>query len=186
VLQQGVRDFPQTLRAARIAEASTAADPLTSLLLETIKTTTNMAEKQAADIKELSAKVSALAIPNNETTAPVTYAENDNLAANAVGRNNNAPRRTFNDNRRRDNFRPRVVKQTPQNIQRANYARQTANRESVIQTSFRQPQATSYDCRNCGLYHQRGECKAFGQRCNHCGKIGHFARVCRSNKTNTQ
>jgi hypothetical protein len=46
VLQQGVRDLQQTLRAARIAEASTAADPLTSLLLETTKTTTNMAENK--------------------------------------------------------------------------------------------------------------------------------------------
>jgi hypothetical protein len=183
VLQQGVTDLEQTLRAARIAEASTAADPLTSLLLETIKTTTNMAEKQAADIKELSAKVSALATSNNGTVAPVAYAESDQLVTNAVGRNNKP---AFDDNRRRDNFRPRVVKQTPQNIQRASYARQTANRKSVIQTSFRQPQTASYDCRNCGLHHQRGECKAFGQTCNHCGKIGHFARVCRANKTTTQ
>jgi hypothetical protein len=183
VLQQGVRDLQQTLRAARIAEASTSADPLTSLLLETIKTTTNMAEKQAADIKELSAKVSALATSNNGTVAPVAYAENAQLVTNAVSRNDKP---AFGDNRRKDNFRPRVVKQTPQNIQRANYARQTANRKSVIQTSFRQPQTASYDCRNCGLHHQRGECKAFGQTCNHCGKIGHFARVCRANKTTTQ
>jgi hypothetical protein len=183
VLQQGVRDLQQTLRAARIAEASTAADPLTSLLLETIKPTTNMAEKQAVDIKELSAKVSALATSNNGTVAPDAYAESDQLATNAVSRNNKP---AFDDNRRRDNFRPRIVKQTPQNIQRANYARQTANRKSVIQTSFRQPQTTSYDCRNCGLHHQRGECRAFGQSCNYCGKIGHFARVCRANKTTTQ
>jgi hypothetical protein len=145
-----------------------------------------MAKTHAVDTKELSAKVSALAIPNNGITAPVAYAESDHLAANAVNRNNNPPHRTFDDNRRRDNFRPRVVKQTPQNIQRANYAQQTANRKSVIRTSFRQPQTTCYDCRNCGLHHPRGECKASGQRCNHCGKIGHFARVCRSNKTTTQ
>jgi hypothetical protein len=65
-----------------------------------------MVKKQAADIKELSAKVSALAIPNNGTTAPVANAESDHLAANAVSRNNNPPHRTFDDNRRRDNFRP--------------------------------------------------------------------------------
>jgi hypothetical protein len=146
-----------------------AADRLTSLLQETIKATTNMAEKQAVDIKELSAKVSALAIPINGTTTSVTYAENDHLVANAVSRNN-PPRRTFDSNRRRDHFRPRTVKQTSQNIQRANYARQTANRKSVIQTSFRQLQTASYDCRNCGLHRQRGECKASGQLCNRCGK----------------
>jgi hypothetical protein len=87
--------------------------------LETIKTTTNMAEKQAADINELSAKASALAIPNNEAIAPVAYAESDQLVANAVSRSNNPPHRTFDDNHRRENFRPRIVKQTPQNIQRA-------------------------------------------------------------------
>jgi hypothetical protein len=67
-----------------------------------------MAETHAVDIKELSAKVSALATPNNGITAPVAYAENDHLAANAVSRNINPPHWTFDDNHRRDNFRPRV------------------------------------------------------------------------------
>jgi hypothetical protein len=74
VLQQGVQDLEQTLRAARIAEASTATDPLTALLLETIKTTTQAAEKQAADIKDLSMKVSALSASG--ITAPVAYTDN--------------------------------------------------------------------------------------------------------------
>jgi hypothetical protein len=55
-----VQDLEHTLRAARIAEASTATNPLTALLIETIKTTTRAAEKQAAEIKDLSMKVSAL------------------------------------------------------------------------------------------------------------------------------
>jgi hypothetical protein len=108
VLQQGDRDLQQTLRAALIAKASTAADPLTSLLLETIKTTTIMAERRAADIKKLFAEVFALAIPNNETTAHTEYAENDQLVANAVSRNN-LSHVTFDDSRRKDNFWPRIV-----------------------------------------------------------------------------
>ena len=35
-------------------------------------------------------------------------------------------------------------------------------------------------CSSCGYKHKYGECKAKGERCNKCGKIGHFAKVCRS------
>ena len=62
VLQSGIKDLNETVRAARIAEASNASDPLTALLLETLKTTTQSAQKQASDIKELSAKVSSLTV----------------------------------------------------------------------------------------------------------------------------
>jgi hypothetical protein len=71
VLQQGVQDLEHTLRAARIAEASTATDPLTALLLETIKTTTQAAEKQAAEIKDLSMKVSALSANWHHSTSGI-------------------------------------------------------------------------------------------------------------------
>jgi hypothetical protein len=92
VLQQGVQDLEHTLRAARIAEASTATDPLTALLLETIKTTTQAAEKQAAEIKDLSMKVSALSASG--ITAPVAYTDNGQPVTNAVGptQTHSAPR----------------------------------------------------------------------------------------------
>jgi hypothetical protein len=51
VLQQGVQDLEHTLRAARIAEARTATDPLTALLLETIKTTTQAAENKQVKLR---------------------------------------------------------------------------------------------------------------------------------------
>jgi hypothetical protein len=181
VLQQGVQDLEQTLRAARIAEASTATDSLTALLLETIKTTAEAAHKQAADIKDLSTKVSALSASG--ITAPVIYTDNGQPATNAVGPNQTHPvHRTTENYQHNGNFRPRVVKQTPRNIQRASYAQQTANRRSVGQTSFKQPQTVNDNCRNCGLQHRQRECKAFGQQCHNCNKLGHFARVCRSNK----
>ena len=39
-------------------------------------------------------------------------------------------------------------------------------------------------CSSCGYKHKYGECKAKGERCEKCGKIGHFAKVCRSKSSN--
>ena len=35
-------------------------------------------------------------------------------------------------------------------------------------------------CSSCGYKHKYGECKAKGKMCKKYGKIGHFAKVCRS------
>ncbi|PIK48224.1 hypothetical protein BSL78_14910 [Apostichopus japonicus] len=42
-------------------------------------------------------------------------------------------------------------------------------------TASRSPQ-----CGRCGLNHNDGEYPALGTKCNKCGKIGHWKRVCRS------
>uniref|UniRef100_A0A182PBU3 Reverse transcriptase domain-containing protein n=1 Tax=Anopheles epiroticus TaxID=199890 RepID=A0A182PBU3_9DIPT len=41
-------------------------------------------------------------------------------------------------------------------------------------------------CNGCGGQHMRHQCKFREARCNTCRKIGHIARVCRSNRTNRQ
>ena len=40
-------------------------------------------------------------------------------------------------------------------------------------------------CRFCGSTHTRGKkfCKAAGTKCDKCGKVGHFAKVCRSGQS---
>ena len=40
--------------------------------------------------------------------------------------------------------------------------------------------AVSRPCQCCGKRHKYGECKARGQVCRNCGKLNHFARLCKS------
>jgi hypothetical protein len=70
----------------------------------------------------------------------------------------------------------RWLKPTPQNMQRINYAQRAAAHEEG------QPEAETIasTCGNCGWVHPQGGCRARGQICLRCGKMGHFARVCRS------
>ena len=39
-------------------------------------------------------------------------------------------------------------------------------------------------CSYCGSTHRRGQCPAYGQSCNKCGRLNHFAAVCRSRNVN--
>jgi hypothetical protein len=41
-------------------------------------------------------------------------------------------------------------------------------------------------CNNCGRRHQQGSCRAYGQTCHFCGRVGHFANVCRQRDQTTQ
>lgn len=38
------------------------------------------------------------------------------------------------------------------------------------------------DCGRCGFDHPKGKCKATGQKCTSCGKVGHFWKKCREGK----
>ena len=46
-----------------------------------------------------------------------------------------------------------------------------------------QGKSTGKLCSSCGYKH-KCECKAKGEKCKKCGKIGHFAKVCRSKSAN--
>jgi hypothetical protein len=60
VLKQGVGELSETIRQAKIAEASSTADPITNLLVESMRTNTKLAEQQAEQLKQLSPQVAAL------------------------------------------------------------------------------------------------------------------------------
>ena len=49
-------------------------------------------------------------------------------------------------------------------------------------------QSSSWRCYGCGssTYHSRSTCPAYKSSCHKCGKVGHFARVCKSQKGLTQ
>src|SRR5664279_304232 len=137
VLQQGVQSLKETLRAARIAETSLSADPITSLLMESLKSQTQENEKRAAQIDELSTKISTItaAALTPPTQAPIRQTPNlaegnaqsaqqqYTASAGFDGRPANPPQQ---------NYRQR--KQTPQNQQRDNYGRSQ-------QQQFEQPPA---------------------------------------------
>ena len=38
-------------------------------------------------------------------------------------------------------------------------------------------------CGNCGLQHDKGACPAKGTRCNSCGKMNHWSKICHSSTT---
>ncbi|CAB4024811.1 retrotransposon-like family member retr-1, partial [Paramuricea clavata] len=39
-------------------------------------------------------------------------------------------------------------------------------------------------CGNCGRVHEPKSCPAYGKKCNNCQKLGHFAKLCRSQAKN--
>lgn len=61
----------------------------------------------------------------------------------------------------------------------------TANRERPSRN--RNPPYQRIECRKCGQFHKWNRCPAYGKTCKKCGKLNHFAKVCRSaNKTSQQ
>lgn len=74
---------------------------------------------------------------------------------------------------------PRLLKPTPQNQQRMNYARFNSGTQSSETRPARQ-QTQDQVCGNCAFQHASGNCPAFGEQCRRCARIGHSAeRVAR-------
>jgi hypothetical protein len=147
VLQQGVKTLKAMIEAARIAETSASADPLTALLMENIKATSQAAEKQAADLKELNAKVSALTAA--AAVVPAVHATQSTFSRESDSRH---PQRDF---RPRPNT-GRQLKDTPQRRQRDNYVR---NQMQNQPNRPRPAPTTQRKCDRCGSRHDSGQCE---------------------------
>jgi hypothetical protein len=184
ILSSGVKDFAETVRLARAAEATLSTDPVTALLLENMKTTTQIADKHSQEISDLAAKVSTLtanSISNQQAL------QNDSSAI-AATTENEQPRqfnRSFNsrsaDNRtdrNRGAQRPRGPPMRAPPPRRNNTWRNNDTRQT--HSNAQQSQNT---CTKCGLDHARDSCPANDQTCRKCQRIGHYARCCRSGQT---
>jgi len=164
VLQNGGSDLNDLIKTARLAEAVAppVSDNSTALLMEVMKASIQANEKQAKEIRALTNKVSALAvIPDHETV---------NMLEDA------RPREVRPTERR-------PFRQTPQMQQRNNYARNFSTRTPEGGAAGFQGNngaQAGAECSQCGWTHPVGRCRAVGQACRICDRIGHFARVCRT------
>ena len=68
------------------------------------------------------------------------------------------------------------VKAATANIQRVQDVGTTKRKQTYVQQQK--------ECGRCGLKHNPGYCRAKGAECRKCGKRNHYARVCRSSKSN--
>ena len=60
----------------------------------------------------------------------------------------------------------------------------TASVHAIRYKGQGQGKSSGKACSSCGYKHKYGECKAKGEKCKKCGKVGHFAKMCRSKSVN--
>ena len=200
ILQQGVKTLQDTIKAARIAEATLSTDPISALLLEAIRVTQDSSEKQAQQIKDLTTKVSTLSAAtlaplhqSESVQAPINLNESAQTTRDPGGQQRDQPnlrqqqqRQGNTGNYQPRDYQPRFTRATPQNLQRANYGRnQAASRQNYNQQGQSSPmQANGSICVNCRFAHPAGTCPANQRQCFACGAYNHFARACNSVRRN--
>jgi hypothetical protein len=162
LLQKASGVGPTTLedlvKFSRLAEAVAVQQPDTStnLLVEVMKASAATNELQARELRELTNKVAALTMVQ------------DNQQVNATRGGAEAPTQ-------------RTYKYSPQREQRNNWHRSAKTSDDSQSTDKVNAKPA---CGRCGYpAHAQGRrCPAMqeGTTCNNCGKVNHFARVCRS------
>jgi hypothetical protein len=192
VLAKGVTSLEETLKMARIAECCTQTDPVHTLLMDTLKSNNELAQKQEKVIRTLNEKFESLLKPEVELVREER--EKQKFAGPPLQRDripynsNRAGGQPF-QNRRPPKFNPR----REQMQQYANQQRpvSTNNRQVPFTSSSTNSTSLNYNngsnnntqvCRNCLRSHRPGQCLAFGQQCNLCGRWNHYSRACLSSR----
>jgi YesN/AraC family two-component response regulator len=156
VIQKGTANFDEMVKTTKLAESieDTKTDSTSAALLQMMKRQISAAEKHSYQLEKLSSTGASL---------------QDQHEAN---------RKQFNLAQY-----SRVLKPTPQNAQRVNYASfsRRAQQDGVERpTNPTQPTGTVCGCSS--FSHPPGNCSARGQTSRRCAKISHFARVCKSTR----
>jgi hypothetical protein len=157
------------LKRQDLAESveDTTADSTTATLLSMMKTQISATEKHSDKLDKLSQTVAGL---QEDSSRKFNRPQNANSA---------------------EPSHMRTLKPTPQNQQRLIYNRftqRTPQEAAAARPTNQTQQQNETVCGNCAFSHPQGNCPARGQICRRCGKVGHFARACRSvrmNATNT-
>ncbi|XP_038047830.1 uncharacterized protein K02A2.6-like [Patiria miniata] len=66
--------------------------------------------------------------------------------------------------------------------QRLNRPTWSNQRQTSARSSSTQQQKPRKPCGNCGTFHKRRECPAYGKTCHKCNKKNHYADYCRSSR----
>jgi len=173
VLQRGAENLDQLVRYAKIAEAvaPSMGETSSAALMDIMRASAVANERQAAELKTLTGKVAALI---GGRVAGINAISGSGAAPAPMG----TQRVTFNRQPYRQDFRA-----SPQQQQRTNYSRMANNRQpnqGARPFVSRQPNTASGSvCDRCALSHPPGSCRAEGEICRACGRVGHYARACR-------
>ena len=199
-LQNGVTTLEQTLRSALVAEVSGVADPMTTLILDSLKQNSVASEQQLLQIKALTDKVNDLALsavsqPQTAASPVVAAFAPTQTSSSSSERTDRQPDRRQSNRRddRRNNGRGEYGPQqtqdyvarprrfNPQREQRERYVKMQAERYASAPQQRQTPQPEKQGCGRCGLMHAaEADCFAKAAICYSCGKRGHFSRVCLS------
>jgi len=133
-----------------------------------------------------------LSVSGGESAAdrPPTVAEQRSTVSNGQGAAYQSQRQP--PQQQQGGYGQRQPRPTPQNAQRANYARQQQQLHQQRQPppnggrNFNDRRQVRFDdegeaCRNCLRQHRQGDvCYAANENCRRCGQLGHYARCCRA------
>lgn len=193
ILQQGIQSLDELVKLARILEAyNKGTDPVTSILMDIKKVSTDAMSKQSQQIKALTDKLSSMTTPSSinavryeASATPVEEEDNSEMAR----------RPASSPQRRQVRFQapqspPRQLKNTPRNRQRLNYQQEALQTRNNYFGQNQRPEteegAFERRCRNCLMEHRGRQCPAANIHCYNCSRLGHTAKACLSAKRRPQ